>query len=67
MNKVVEFIKYMYLIIIDYKKYKVYRTKFSKSEVDSWTDAGLDAVHLLGFDPSKCSWIITPHPNVETL
>jgi hypothetical protein len=57
----------MYLIIIDHVTNKAYRTKFSKSEVQTWTDGGVDAVHLLGFDPSKCFWLITPHPNVETL
>ena len=57
----------MYLIILEYTTGKVYRTKFSKAEVETWTDGGEDAVHLLGFVPHKCDWMITPHPNVETL
>jgi len=57
----------MYLIIIDPVQRRAYRTKFSKTEIESWTDRGEDAVHLLGFDPSIASWIITEEPNVITL
>ena len=57
----------MYLIILDYSDGKAYRTKFSKAETESWTDGGEEAVHLLGFSPEDCEWMITAHPNVETL
>ena len=60
-------INFMYLIILDFTTGKAYRTKFSKSEAESWTDGGEEAVHLLGFSPGNCEWMITPHPNVETL
>ena len=60
-------INFMYLIIIDPVQRRAYRTKFSKTEIESWTDRGEEAVHLLGFDPSVASWIITEEPNVITL
>ena len=60
-------INFMYLIIIDPVQRRAYRTKFSKTEIESWTDRGEEAVYLLGFDPSVASWIITEEPNVITL
>ena len=57
----------MYLIIIDPVQRRAYRTKFSKKDIESWSDRGEEAVYLLGFDPSIASWIITEEPNVITL
>lgn len=60
-------INFMYLIIIDPVQRRAYRTKFSKKDIESWSDRGEEAVYLLGFDPSVASWIITEEPNVITL